>query len=60
MFETRDLQNAPDSNPHSPLQQQEHIPSRLPRGQRRRLRREWERRRQEANRRQFLAPLAAG
>lgn len=51
-----------DTNPlRDPLpQQKENIPSRLPRGERRRLRRQWERRRSQAKGRQFLAPLAAG
>jgi hypothetical protein len=50
----------PDSHPGPPTQPMENISSRLPRGERRRLRREWERRRAQANRRQFFAPIAAG
>ncbi len=45
---------------HEPLERMPSVPRRLPRSERRRLRREWERRRSQANRRQFLAPLAAG
>jgi hypothetical protein len=49
---------------HEPLEQlptqKTNVPSRLSRGERRRLRREWERRRLEASRRQFLQPLAVG
>jgi len=41
-------------------EQKTNVPSRMSRGERRRLRREWERRRLEASRRQFLQPLAAG
>jgi hypothetical protein len=54
---------------HEPLEQpgadrlpgqKTNVPSRMSRGERRRLRRERERRRLEASRRQFLQPLAAG
>jgi hypothetical protein len=60
IHEPLEQNGAPDSHPGPLAQQTENIPSRLPRGERRRLRREWERRRAQANRRQFLAPIAAG